>query len=211
MLPAIKKETRQPGAFQRALERLRESKLPKEPSAGMPTGAGAPQEFFFPLRCAVSGFAYFCRYRRAPDDKLYPASPFEPVRMGAPGSGLPVKPPAIAVSEFALLPQGACPGCGRHHTHAFVRCGKCGEDVCTGRSYMGASGRLVFVCHQSCGSVGEVGDEPIRSFALEPGALAAPGSAGMHQKAKAAAPDQAQRAGLTFRSPPLRPRPGGKR
>lgn len=203
MLPAIKKEKKQPGAIGRALERLRERRLHEAPHAGLPSGAGADAEFLFPLRCAVSGVVYQCRYCRAPDGKLYPASPFAPVAPGTSGFGFQVKPPAIPAAEFAFLPQGACPGCGGHHTYPFVRCSRCGEDVCTGRSYTGASGRVIFVCHEACGSVCEVGDEPIQSFALEPGAAAPPGSTGMQQKA--------QRAPLTYRSPPLLPGSKGKR
>jgi hypothetical protein len=146
--------------------------------APAPPATPLPDEFYLAVRCAVTGEYSRALYGRTPGGNFIPKSPLmkvEATRSGrrkgpAAAAGPPPQIPASAISTLA----DPCPWCGgKLLHHNYVRCNRCEQLVCMGRSYL-ESGAAIFVCHEDCGVQAPVSSTPITSYGVEPKAPSGP-------------------------------------
>lgn len=211
MLPDTPKTARpvRKSAFSRALDRLQAS-TKKEPVTltSNPAQPARPNEVVRIVRCAQTGRQYAVLYQRgaAPDAKFVPVIQRALPPSGAAGIGIGdevIKRGAIPASEFREHSQWPCPCCERKLVYADVRCGRCGEWVCTGRSYLDRDGVLIFVCHAACGARGAVNGPSVESIEVERPADKPAPSAPAHvlPDTKALGHDRTPKLALNFGSP----------
>ncbi|MHC2633952.1 Zn finger protein HypA/HybF involved in hydrogenase expression [Bradyrhizobium liaoningense] len=179
MLPANKKDNSQPakkGAFSRALERLRnnsvahaeDNKAAAHQAAA--TAVARNHEFFIVQRCAVTGERFKTLFTRRADGKFVAKAQMkieEQFSEFVCDDGTGAYSSNIRAEDIVHMPDGPCPCCGRRLDYQHVRCSKCNELVCTGRSYEDEHG-FMFVCHSGCGSRGSLSGERIASYTAEP-------------------------------------------
>lgn len=179
MLPAKRKDQSQSGkksVIARALERLgknlpanqQDNKVAQREAAAAP--APRAEEFFILQRCAVTGERFKTLFSRRADGKFVAKAQVKIEErfsgfIADDGTNAPSS--NIRAEDIAQMPDGPCPCCGRRLDYQHVRCSKCNELVCTGRSYEDEHG-FMFVCRSGCGSRGSLSGERIASYTAEP-------------------------------------------
>lgn len=157
-------------SMKRALSAIRDHQVGKV-LGDMRKDISGPQERVIDFVCACSGAPFHVRFTRASPAERFTIASIErdgqPRQAGQPSTfwaGSAAPPSAsFDVTEFDVS-GWTCPWCQATKgtvPYSFVRCAKCNELACTGRTSMLPNGKGWFACHDRCGSEGVTG-EPMK-------------------------------------------------